>query len=138
MDATGLAFPVLALKYGYAFTFNTPEHLLTGYLGQVESGYYRDLLLVDRDGRSYKVISASAPPAPLWKQWLAAFVDYQVTVSLDVTPSIPQLTFEDIKRYLPKYVGPDGKWHFGGSNAEVLEEVEEASSLREIMGLYDA
>ena len=138
MNATGLAFPVLALKHGYAFTFTTIEHLLTGYLGQVESGYYRDLLLVDRDGRSYKVVSVLAPSASLWRQWLAAFVDFHVPVSLDVTPTIPQLTLEDIKRYLPKYIGADGKWHFGGSNAELLEEVEEASSLHQIMSMYDA
>jgi hypothetical protein len=138
VNATGLAFPVLALKHGYAFTFTTPEHLLTGYLGHVESGYYRDLLLVDRDGRSYKVVSALAPPASLWKLWLAAFIDYQVTVSLDITPTIPQLTLEDIKGYLPKHIGSDGKWHFGGRNAELLEEVEEASALHYIMGMYDA
>ncbi len=127
-----LVFPVVGFSGGICQTFESEDHLLAARRHGLK--WYKGLVLVDSQGRSFRVTEAVMAEGQGVLGWLGAFLGRIIKIELRGLTESKPVSLEDFKEMVCHVIDAENEFYSsGGDPQELVASVKSSKSHEEVM-----
>lgn len=136
---SSLRYPVLMFSRGTVSTSRTEDELTTCSKTALSNGFFSGLLLIDSDGLSVKVKSATKSHGVGFLWGYNIFLNQKIKVSLLLEDNAQCIDFGEVKAKVIKAIRTSHAWGGGSDVRDVALALERASNVSDIaIIIFDA